>query len=62
MLEFTSLSRLATVLLIQCVGQVHKYTETCISYNTGKSALSDIYARCLRASTYISGKACVPVL
>ena len=34
----------------------------CISYNTGKSALPDIYARHPRASTYISGKARVPVL
>ena len=34
----------------------------CISYNTGKSALPDIYARCLRASAYISGNARVPVL
>ena len=33
-----------------------------ISYNTGKSALPDIYARHLRASAYISGKARVPVL
>ena len=33
-----------------------------ISYNTGKSALPDIYARCPRASAYISGKARVPVL
>ena len=34
----------------------------CISYNTGKSALPDIYSRCPRASAYISGKARVPVL
>ena len=34
----------------------------CISYNTGKSALPDIYARCPRASAYISGKAREPVL
>ena len=39
----------------------------CISYNTGKSALPDIYprhprAQCPRASAYISGKALVPVL
>ena len=34
----------------------------CNSYNTGKSALPDIYARCPRASAYISGKARVPVL
>ena len=34
----------------------------CISYNTGKSALPDIYARCPRASAYISGNARVPVL
>ena len=27
MLEFTILSRLATVLLIQCAGQIHRYTE-----------------------------------
>ena len=33
-----------------------------ISYNTAVSALPDIYARCLRASAYISGKARVPVL
>ena len=29
----------------------------CISYNIGKSALPDIYARRPRASAYISGKA-----
>ena len=40
----------------------HGITITCISYNTGKSALPDIYARCPRASAYISGKARVPVL
>ena len=34
----------------------------CISYNTGKSALPDIYAQRPRASVYISGKALVPVL
>ena len=34
----------------------------CISYNTAASALPDIYARCPRASAYISGKARVPVL
>ena len=35
----------------------------CISsYNTGKSALPDIYAWHLRVSAYISGKAQVPVL
>ena len=34
----------------------------CNSYNTGRSALPDIYARCPRASAYISGKARVPVL
>ena len=44
------------------------YVYTCmkwsirISYNTGKSALPDIYAQRLRASAYISGKARVPVL
>ena len=36
----------------------------CISYNTSKSALPDIYALTVRprASAYISGKAQVPVL
>ena len=34
----------------------------CISNNTGKSALPDICARCLKASVYISGKTRVPVL
>ena len=34
----------------------------CISYNTGKSALVDIYARCLRVSAHMSGKALLPVL
>ena len=34
----------------------------CISYNTGKSALPNIYAQCPRASAHISGKARVPVL
>ena len=33
-----------------------------ISYNIGKSALPDIYARYPRASAYISGNALVPVL
>ena len=33
-----------------------------ISYNTGKSALPDIYAQRQRASAYISGKAQVPML
>ena len=42
--------------------QVHSYQATCINYNTGKSALPDIYARCPRVSEYISGKARVPVL
>ena len=36
------------------------YIYICNSYNTGKSALPDIYARC--PSAYISGKARVPVL
>ena len=36
--------------------------STCISYNTGRSALPDIYARCPRVSVYISGKARVPML
>ena len=27
----------------------HKNTLLCVSYNTGKSALPDIYARCPRA-------------
>ena len=35
---------------------------TCISYNTGMSALPDIYAQCPRASAYISGNVRVPVL
>ena len=34
----------------------------CISCNIGKSALPDIYVQRLRASTYISGKARLPVL
>ena len=33
-----------------------------MSYNTGKGALPDIYARRPRVSAYISGKARVPVL
>ena len=34
---------------------VYVYTVyICNSYNTGKSALLDIYARCPRASAYIS--------
>ena len=49
---------------------VQEHFLNCISYNTGKSALPDIYARCLRTSAnislrrraYISGKARVPVL
>ena len=34
----------------------------CISYNTGKSALADIYTRCLRVSAHMLGKALLPVL
>ena len=34
----------------------------CISYNTGKSALPDIYAQRTRTSVHISGKAPVVVL
>ena len=41
---------------------IYIYIYICISYNTGKSALPDIYARCPRASACISGKARVPVL
>ena len=41
---------------------VYTYIRICISYNTGKSALPDIYARRLRVSAYTSGKAQVPVL
>ena len=38
-------------------------SDTCISYDTGKSALPDIYviARHLRASAYMSVKVRVPV-
>ena len=39
---------------------VFMYVAICISYNTGKSALPDIYAQRLRANAYISGKAQVP--
>ena len=42
------------------------YESKCVaiskSYNTGKSALPDIYAQCPRASAYRSGKTQVPVL
>ena len=38
------------------------YIYICNSYNTGTRALPDIYARCPRASAYISGKARAPVL
>ena len=41
---------------------IYLYLHICISYNTGKSAWPDIYARCPRASAYTSGKARVPVL
>ena len=41
---------------------IYIYIYICNSYNTGKSALPDIYARRPRASAYISGKARVPVL
>ena len=41
---------------------IYNIYTICNSYNTGKSALPDIYARCPRASAYISGKARVPVL
>ena len=41
-----------------------EHNNICISYNTGKNVLADVYPQCLRAqvSTYISGKAQVPVL
>ena len=48
--------------LSQLYYDFYLYIHTCISYNTGKSALSDIYARHPRASAYLSGKAQRPVI
>ena len=51
---------------VRCTQSVYTtgyiYICICISNNTGKSALPDIYTRRPKASAYISGKARMPVL
>ena len=60
------LASLLTSLLVLDIHIIYIYTYIyiyiCISYNTGKSALPDIYARCPRASAYNTGNARVPAL
>ena len=52
-----------TIARLLHVGVKFKLSCTvCISYNTGRNALPDIYTQCLSASGDISGKAQVPVL
>ena len=60
--DMYALSPRASDIHIRQIPRAHVTTITCISYNTGKSALPNIYALRPRASAYISGKARVPVL
>ena len=40
------------------IKNTHAYSYTCISCNTGKSALHDMYAQCPRVSTDIIIRQC----
>ena len=48
MISYQSLL-LSTIVLNDIYIYIYIYIYICNSYNTGKSALPDIYARCLRA-------------
>ena len=57
--DMYALSPRALGIHIRQIPCAHVTTITCISYNTGKSALPDIYARCPRVHIYQAKHECL---